>query len=123
MSSPHLGRHMLLELFDCPYATLNSLEDVRSRLLRITDEIGATRVNENFHHFSPQGISGVVIIAESHLTIHTWPEHGYAAVDLFTCDASIDYDLAERLLVGAFKAGRHERQTLARGQMTVVHPA
>ncbi len=123
MSSPHLGRHMLLELFDCPADNLNDTDFIEKALLGICDEIGATTVTSHFHHFAPLGVSGVVIIAESHLTIHTWPEHGYAAVDLFTCDATIDYDLAERLLVKRFRAGRHERRTLARGRMTVVHPA
>ena len=59
-------------------------------------EMQATIVNSNFHHFNPYGVSGVIIIKESHLTIHTWPEYGYAAIDIFTCgkiymDKGIEY--------------------------------
>jgi len=54
-------------------------------MLAAAKESGATILGESFHQFSPQGVSGVIIIAESHLTVHTWPEHGYAGADIFTC--------------------------------------
>ena len=60
---------------------------------------GATVVKTVFHHFSPHGISGVVVIAESHLAVHTWPEHGYASIDIFTCgEAALTERIAEHLL-------------------------
>lgn len=94
-----LGRHLLLELKDCKSEMLNDLDFIKDCLCDTAEQIGATVVNEAFYRFSPHGISGVVIIAESHLCIHTWPEHGYAAVDIFTCGDSIDPEQAVKPLV------------------------
>ncbi len=74
-----------MELTGCSFDLLNSVEQVRALLLASAADGGATIISSHFHPFSPQGLSGVVVIAESHITIHTWPESGYAAVDVFTC--------------------------------------
>lgn len=94
-----LGRHLLLELKDCDPEILNDLEFLRSCLSETAVQIGATVIGDSFHRFSPQGVSGVVIISESHLFIHTWPEYGYAAVDVFTCGETVDPTLAVKPLV------------------------
>jgi len=80
-----LGRHLLIELYGCEPDALDDLARVRSAMLEAAVAVGAEKVGESFHPFTPQGISGTVVIAESHLSIHTWPEHGYAAVDVYTC--------------------------------------
>ena len=80
-----LGRHLLAEFADCDAAKLSDLEHITAAMLAAADAAGATVITHNFHHFSPLGVSGAVIIAESHLAIHTWPEFRFAAVDLFTC--------------------------------------
>jgi S-adenosylmethionine decarboxylase len=80
-----LGRHAIAEFYDCSQERLEDLGFIRGLMLATAEHIGATIVGESFHTFSPQGVSGVVIIAESHLSIHTWPENGYAAVDIYTC--------------------------------------
>src|SRR5688572_31426212 len=80
-----LGRHMLLELYDCDPEALNNLELVKASMVEAAKRAQATIVDVVFHEFNPVGISGVVVIAESHLAIHTWPEHRYAAVDVFSC--------------------------------------
>ncbi len=116
MNAP-LGRHMLLELYVCPRNILDSIPVIEKILLDVVDRIKATFVSKSFHHFSPHGVSGVVVIAESHLTIHTWPEHGYAAIDVFTCDEKIDYALVEKLIVEKFEAKKHQQQTLKRGEI------
>ena len=85
-----LGRHVLLELRDCDPEILNNLDFLKHCLLDTAEQIGATVLGECFNQFSPQGVSGVVIISESHLCIHTWPEYGYAAVDVFTCGQTVD---------------------------------
>jgi S-adenosylmethionine decarboxylase len=85
-----LGKHLLLELKDCNPKTLTNLEFVQETLKNAALEAKATIVEVAFHEFSPFGISGMVVIAESHLAIHTWPEYGYAAVDVFTCGDLID---------------------------------
>jgi len=94
-----LGRHLLLELKDCNPEVLNDLDFLKDCLRDTAEKIGATVVNECYYQFTPHGISGVVIIAESHLCIHTWPEHNYAAVDIFTCGDSIKPEHAVKPLV------------------------
>jgi len=121
MENAVLGRHLMLELYDCPQSLLDNIPKIEAVLLHVVRESGATLISKSFHHFSPYGVSGVVVIAESHLTIHSWPEHGYAALDVFTCDPRIDYDLVEQLLVSGFKAGRHHTQLLARGSLAEIH--
>ncbi|MEX2146463.1 MAG: adenosylmethionine decarboxylase, partial [Candidatus Rokuibacteriota bacterium] len=80
-----LGRHLLLELFDCDSDAINNLEFVKAALVEAAKRAQATIVDVVFHEFNPFGVSGVVVIAESHLSIHTWPEYRYAAVDIFSC--------------------------------------
>lgn len=89
-----LGRHITIEYYECDHYILLSKDIVEQSLLKAASESGATVVNSSFHDFSPQGVSGVVIISESHFTIHTWPEHDYAAVDIFTCGDSINFETA-----------------------------
>ena len=97
-----LGTHLLIELRDCNPEILKSLEKVRKILVSAAKEAKATIINNSFHEFNPFGISGVVVIAESHLTVHTWPEYGYAAVDIFTCGDIIKPERAVSYLVKKF---------------------
>lgn len=80
-----IGRHLIAEFYGCHPATLDDPDTIRRRMLEAAEKVGATVVGEVFHRFSPQGVSGSVVIAESHLSIHTWPETGYVAVDIYTC--------------------------------------
>ncbi len=80
-----LGTHLLLEMNECDPVLLDNLTLVKQTMLTAAEEAGATVVGEVFHKFSPVGVTGIVCIAESHISIHTWPEHAYAAVDIFTC--------------------------------------
>jgi len=89
-----LGRHVLLELRQCDREVLEDIGEIRGILLSAAERAKAKVVGESFHQFSPQGVSGVVIIAESHLSIHTWPEWSYAAVDIFTCGDSVNVEEA-----------------------------
>lgn len=99
-----LGRHILLELNDCNKEVLNDIDQLRNILVAAASEIGATVLGESFHRFQPQGVSGVVVIAESHVSIHTWPEHGYAAVDIFTCGNRVEPDKAIDSIIKELKA-------------------
>ena len=85
-----LGRHIIAEFYDCDKEILDNVEKIEQSMKNAAYETGATLVNSSFHRFLPYGVSGVVVISESHLTIHTWPEYGYAAVDLFTCGDDVD---------------------------------
>ena len=97
-----LGVHFLLDVAGAPFATLDDPILIETLLVDAVKRMGAKVLGIHIHRLSPQGVSGVVVISESHLTIHTWPEYGYAAVDLFTCGEEIDpwkcyYYLDEKL--------------------------
>jgi len=94
-----LGTHILLELNDCNSEILCDLKHIEEILLTAAKKAKGTIVESRFHQFSPFGISGLVVIAESHLSIHTWPEHRYAAVDIFSCGESLKPLLATSYLV------------------------
>ncbi len=85
-----LGRHLIAEYVKCPPDKLNDASFLKKSMLEAVRRSGATVVDSVFHRYSPQGVSGVVVIAESHMSIHTWPEYGYAAVDFFTCGQTVD---------------------------------
>jgi S-adenosylmethionine decarboxylase proenzyme len=96
---------------------LNNLEYLEKMLCRTAESIGATVLKSVFHQFCPQGVSGVVVIAESHLCIHTWPEYGYAAVDIFTCGNTINPSDAVDILVADLKASDYSSMELHRGEI------
>lgn len=85
-----LGLHLLIELQNCNTALLDSASFISDVMVEAARKSGATVLNSSFHKFNPHGVSGVVVISESHLTIHTWPELNYAAVDVFTCGSHVD---------------------------------
>ncbi len=94
LTSRALGFQLLVEFFDCDRNLLNDVGRIEAILHEVVAAAGAGVVKTVIHQFSPQGISGVVLISESHVTIHTWPENGYAAVDVFTCG---DRQVAEKI--------------------------
>jgi S-adenosylmethionine decarboxylase proenzyme len=110
-----LGQHTLIELYDCDAALLRDMAAVRALMLEAVKLAGGTYVTDTFHHFSPHGVSGVVVIAESHVTIHTWPEHRYAAADVFTCGVSFRHEVLIGSLQEGLKAERADTRTLDRG--------
>lgn len=110
-----LGRHILADTHDCDPAVLDDEEAIRSCLLEAARRCGATIVSHCFHRFSPHGVSGVVVIAESHLAMHTWPEHDYAALDLFTCGNSLDPDLCLAYVQDALRSQHYSTSYLLRG--------
>lgn len=110
-----LGRHMLLELFDCDLDKINNLENVKEALVEAARRAQCTIIDVLFHEFNPVGISGVVVIAESHLSIHTWPEYLYAAVDIFTCGEDSQPEVAANYLVEAFGSERATVVEMQRG--------
>lgn len=118
-----LGRHLLLELYDCSPEVLNNPEAVRAALVEAARRAEATIVDVVFHEFSPFGISGVVVIAESHLSIHTWPEYGYAAVDIFSCGESLKPGEAASFLVDQFRASRASCVEVRRGVFPATRAA
>jgi len=112
-----LGHQLMVEYFGCSPELLNDSDHVRAAMMDAANATGATVVGEVFHLFNPHGVSGVVVIAESHLAIHTWPEYGYAAVDLFTCGDEIDPYRGFDLLLKALGASHFEVCEFFRGHL------
>ena len=115
-----LGRHLLVELHDCNKEALNDLGLLRDVMVKAAIDCGAVVLGESFHRFSPQGVSGVVIIAESHLSIHTWPEYGYAAVDIFTCGTFVNPEKAAQVLIEKLGSRNHSVMEIPRGVLVTV---
>ena len=115
-----LGRHLLVELHDCDKEALNDLGLIRDVMVKAAIDCGAVVLGESFHRFSPQGVSGVVIIAESHLSIHTWPEYGYAAVDIFTCGTFVNPEKAAEVLIEKLRSRNHSVMEIPRGVLVTV---
>lgn len=111
-----LGRHVHLELYACTPGLLERPADSERILLTAARAMGATIIGSHFHAFNPVGVSGVVVIAESHLTVHTWPEYGYAAVDVFSC-GELDLAAGMESLITDYGSGRHEVKEYARGRV------
>ena len=109
-----VGRHLIAEYYGCNSELLNHPVQIRKLLLDACTAIGVTIVGEVFHQFAPQGVTGVVAIAESHVSIHTWPERGYAAVDIFTC-GELDPRPGFELLGRSLNATSRRVQEIIRG--------
>ena len=113
----YLGFHVLLEAYECDRAVLNSEEKLKKLMLEAAKKAGATIVGHSFYKFNPHGISGLVIITESHLAIHTWPEFGYAAIDVFTCGKTVDTTLASNEIITGLKAKKVLTKEMRRGKI------
>lgn len=112
-----LGKHLIVELYGCSFERTNDPVEVEETLIQAVNLSNATIVKPVFHHFAPHGVSGVVVIAESHFTIHTWPEYGYCALDIFTCGDQIDSDASLRFLKQAFQAHNMSVMEVQRGML------
>ena len=110
-----LGRHILAEIHGCDANVLNDSTGVEQIMVEAALKAGAEIREVAFHKFSPQGVSGVVVISESHLAVHTWPEHGYAAVDVFTCGDSVNPWDACNYIVEQFRAQNFTASETLRG--------
>ncbi|HOB15882.1 MAG TPA: adenosylmethionine decarboxylase [Defluviitoga sp.] len=110
-----LGRHLIAELYDCDEEILNNVSEIEYQMTKAAIECGATIVTSTFHRFLPHGVSGAIIISESHLAIHTWPEYKYASLDIYTCGESVDPWVAFNYLKDAFKSRRQDAVEYKRG--------
>ena len=118
-----LGTHLLLDLKECNADLLDDVDYIREVVLTAAQEAGATVVGETFHKFRPIGVTGIVAIAESHISIHTWPEHSYAAADIFTCGESLLPLRAANLIVEMLECSEASISDVRRGGMFASAPA
>ncbi len=110
-----VGAHYVLELYDCPPALLNDLEFVKETLRKAAESAETTLLKEVSHKFHPQGVTALALLAESHISVHTWPELGYAAADAFTCGDRADPRKACEFFVTAFQPKTYNMRRIARG--------
>lgn len=108
MSFSTFGRHVTMDLRDVDFEKLNDVDYLRNTMVEAANRSGATIVGESFIRFNPQGVTGVLVLSESHLSIHTYPEEGFAAIDCYTCGTTVDPELATdflKLVLGGRVAG------------------
>jgi S-adenosylmethionine decarboxylase len=110
-----LGNQLIVDFYDCNCDLFDDLEWVENVMIEAANRASATIVDVVFHKFNPIGISGVVVISESHLAIHTWPEHGYAAIDVFTCGDILDSEAAISYLATQFRCRKRSVTKVHRG--------
>lgn len=115
MTKGMLGSHIILDLWGLPRNLLDDASELGELLAEAAGQGGAHVVELCFHHFQPQGVTGVLILAESHLALHSWPELGYAAVDVFTCGSPEVAESVADAVVALFKPADHQRRRLERG--------
>jgi S-adenosylmethionine decarboxylase len=116
MDARALGRHLLLDLYDADPALLDDPERLPGICLEAVRASGGTALDVRLHRFEPHGVTVVVMVSESHLAIHTWPEHGYAGVDYFTCGDRVDPHAAADVLLRRLAPGHHHLQVVPRGE-------
>ncbi len=110
-----LGFHYLIELYECDRNLLTNSNFLEKLMRNSVKESGATEIGHVFHEFSPHGVSGVVLISESHFSVHTWPEHNYAAVDLFTCNPEVNIQYVYQKLKKELMAKKSSIVEIKRG--------
>lgn len=114
MEKVALGVHVLLNLYDCEQEVLTDASQIECILNYAASHAGMTKVGEAFHEFQPSGITGVILLAESHICVHTWPEHNMAAIDVFSCTCDDKAHIVTDILVSKFKAKNFEKQVCQR---------
>tara|TARA_Y100000991_G_scaffold140715_1_gene106116 strand:- start:264 stop:698 length:435 start_codon:yes stop_codon:yes gene_type:complete len=116
----HQSKHLLLELYRCDYEKLNDESFLRCTLNRAAKLAKATVLNLISHKFEPQGVTAIALLAESHISIHTWPESNYSAADIFTCGQTMIPELASQYLIEALKAEEHTLRVIERNPPSEV---
>ena len=110
----HQGKHCLLELYKCDYEKLNDESFLRCSLNRAAKLANATVLNLISNKFEPQGVTAIALLSESHISIHTWPESNYSAIDIFTCGQNMLPELASQYLIDVLKAEEHSLRVFER---------
>jgi S-adenosylmethionine decarboxylase proenzyme len=114
MNRQNVGTHILLNIFDCNRDYIACADNIRDILESAINESGLTKVGESFHQFTPEGATGVMLLSESHICIHTWPEYHMAAIDIFCCSSEEKARKVSDILVKKFESGRFDQQVCYR---------
>ena len=113
----YLGQHLIIDLYTCDEGKINDLSYVEETLVQATIEGKMHEIFHQFHKFQEQGVSGVVVVSESHLSIHTWPEYKYAAIDLFACGNQVDLESSLNYILKRFGSTNYVIDKLSRGEL------
>ena len=116
----HQSKHLLLELYKCDCEKLNDESFLRCTLNRAAKLANATVLNLMSNKFEPQGVTAIALLAESHISIHTWPESNYSAVDIFTCGKNMMPELASQYLIDSLMAKEHSLRVIERNPPSSV---
>ena len=116
----HQSKHLLLELYRCDSEKLNDESFLRCTLNRAAKLAKATVLNLISNKFEPQGVTAIALLAESHISIHTWPESNYSAVDIFTCGQNMMPELASQYLIESLMAEEHSLRLIERNPPSTV---
>lgn len=120
MKNPYLGYQKTIDFYNCDSHIINDCNIIESILLEAARIMELTVVKTTIHSFSPIGVSGVVVIQESHIAIHTWPEYNYVAIDIFTCSPEHSLDEGILFLQERFKAKRIIQKEILRGELNLI---
>ena len=116
----HQGKHLLLELYRCDYEKLNDESFLRCTLNRSAKLANATVLNLISNKFEPQGVTAIALLSESHISIHTWPESYYSAIDIFTCGQNMFPEVASQYLIESLNAKEHSLRVIERNPPAAV---
>ncbi len=117
-----LGRHLIVEMWGCEGDVANNPDKIMKHLRKAAIDSGATIIKSFFHEFSPVGVTGVAVLAESHISIHTWPEEGYIAADIFTCGTTTNPEIGVQSLIDGFKPESSTTLEIRRGNLETKEP-
>ena len=112
-----IGTHLLIELRRCDEDLLDDIRYIEAAMVGAANQAGATILGRSFHKFDPRGVTGIIALSESHLSIHTWPEHGYAAVDIFTCGTAFKPREAAQVIVDRLRCALPTITEIERGPL------
>jgi S-adenosylmethionine decarboxylase len=120
MATKYLGKHLIVEFYGCPSNIIDNKGLLEEILVESVDRAEGKIIGKIFHKFNPQGVTGIIAIAESHVSIHTWPENGYMALDVFTCGSKVDPWKIYKAVAEKIKHGHVKVVELNRGEMVEV---
>ena len=120
MATQYLGRHLIVEFYGCPPEIIDNIRFLEETLVESVRKAEGKIIGKIFHKFSPQGVTGIIAIAESHVSIHTWPEKNYMALDVFTCGNRVDPWKIYKLVAEKVKHENVKVIELKRGEIVEV---
>jgi len=109
------GYHLMMELFGCDSEKINSRKFLHLLVKNAVKQAGLTNLGSRFHQFDPQGVTGFTLLAQSHISLHTWPEYGYLVLDIFTCGDQKQADSLADQFLKRLRPARVNRQVVRKG--------